>query len=386
MKAEHSQQEDVYQHKDILGYLWHKLPPQGRSAIMFLRPAIAIVVIAVLIYGLWMLLNGYFAPHKAAGKRELIQSMALIVGGVVAFGTLFVSYRNLRHSQETALSAQQNTQDALEEQRELDEGRRQDEALQTYLGQMSQLLTDKNLRGRRHWLDDARVTARVQTFTALRRLSGGARKGSVLQLLYEAQLINKDKVPLTGEEAKELGLDGPTEFDDRIVGLSGADLTSADLTYITLSNAALNGAFLDNADLRNAKLNGVDLGGAYLSGADLRDAKLSDASLVNAQLQRKDEFSLHGADLSGADLSGADLSGADLRSAALSGAIGVTAQQLGMCKALAGATMPNGQKYEDWLEDKKVINCLRDYNFPLVVKKLKYKEGRGENGEDSSAS
>jgi len=48
---------------------------------MFLRPVIAIVVIAVLIYGLWMLLNGYFAPHKAAGKRELIQSMALIVGG-----------------------------------------------------------------------------------------------------------------------------------------------------------------------------------------------------------------------------------------------------------------------------------------------------------------
>ena len=236
----------------------------------------------------------------------------------------------------------------LQKKRELDveHQRAQDEALQAYLDQMSKLLTDKDLRSRPHGLDDARVTARARTLATLRRLDG-ERKRNLLQFLYEAQLINKDKVPLTGEEAKELGLDGPTQFDARIVGLSGADLTSADLTYITLSNAALNGAFLDNADLRNAKLNGVDLGGAYLSGADLRDAKLSDASLVNAQLQRKDEFSLRGADLSGADLSGADLSGADLSGADLTGAQGVTQKQLDQAASLEGATTPNGQKYED---------------------------------------
>jgi uncharacterized protein YjbI with pentapeptide repeats len=289
---------------------------------MFLRPVIAIVITAVLIYGLWLLLNAYFAPPgksapgKPAGKKELIQSMALIGGGV-AFGTLFVSYRNLRHSQETALLSQESTQTALDEQRELDEGRRQDEALQTYLGQtylgqMSQLLTDKDLRRKSHWLDDIRVTARVQSLTALSRFSGerksGERKRYVLQLLYEAQLINKESRPLSGEE------NSPIVYAS-IVGLSGADLTSADLRHITLSNAALNGAILENADLRNAKLNGVDLGGAYLSGADLRGADLRGALLVNADLQRKDKLNLSGADLSEADLSGADLSGADLRGA-----------------------------------------------------------------------
>jgi uncharacterized protein YjbI with pentapeptide repeats len=79
-----------------------------------------------------------------------------------------------------------------------------------------------------------------------------------------------------------------------------------------------------------------------LSGADLRDAELSDASLVNAQLQRKDEFSLSGADLSGADLSGADLTGAQ----------GVTQKQLDQAAFLERATMPNGQKYEEWLKSK----------------------------------
>jgi uncharacterized protein YjbI with pentapeptide repeats len=258
----------------------------------------------------------------------------LIVPAVLAGGGIW--FNKQQRDRELKIADKQR-----ERELEIADQRTQDEALQAYLDQMSKLLTDKDLRSRPYGLDDARVTARARTLATLRRLDG-ERKRNLLQFLYEAQLINKDKVSLTGEEAKELGLDGPTQFDARIVGLSGADLTSADLTYITLSNAALNGAFLDNADLRRAELNGVDLGGAYLSGADLRDAELSDASLVNAQLQRKDEFSLSGADLSGADLSGADLSGADL-----TGAQGVTQKQLDQAASLEGATTPNGQKYED---------------------------------------
>jgi uncharacterized protein YjbI with pentapeptide repeats len=61
-----------------------------------------------------------------------------------------------------------------------------------------------------------------------------------------------------------------------------------------------------------------------------------------------------GADLSNANLSGANLKGAD-----------VTEEQLDQAKSLEGATMPNGQKYEEWLKDK---------------------EGRGEDGENSGPS
>jgi uncharacterized protein YjbI with pentapeptide repeats len=237
--------------------------------------------------------------------------------------------------------------------------RRQDEALQAYLDQMSQLLTDRGLRSKTHWLDEARVTARAQSLAVLRRLDG-ERKKSVLQFLYEAQLINRSE-------------NGP------LIGLSGADLTSTDLRYITLCNAALNGAHLENADLSEAKLNGVDLGGADLSGADMSNAKLKGANLANADLQRKEERRLNGANLSGADLTEANLSGADLSGANLTNAYElikegskredtrrVTNEQLEaqQPKSLASATMPDGQKYEDWLKSK----------------------GRGEDGKTSAPS
>ncbi len=55
---------------------------------------------------------------------------------------------------------------------------------------------------------------------------------------------------------------------------------------------------------------------------------------------------------------------ADLRGANLSEALGITNEELEQQAAsLEGATMPNGQKYEDWLKSK----------------------GRGEDGENSGS-
>jgi hypothetical protein len=87
-------------------------------------------------------------------------------------------------------------------------------------------------------------------------------------------------------------------------------------------------------------LSGADLRGAYLRQLDLKDTALDGADMKGTNLEK--------ADLSGADLSGADLSGANL-----SGAEGVTNEKLeAQAKSLAAATMPNGQKYEDWLKSK----------------------------------
>ena len=56
---------------------------------------------------------------------------------------------------------------------------------------------------------------------------------------------------------------------------------------------------------------------------------------------------------------------ADLRGANLSEALGITNEELEQQAAsLEGATMPNGQKYEDWLKSK----------------------GRREDGENGGAS
>jgi hypothetical protein len=69
-----------------------------------------------------------------------------------------------------------------------------------------------------------------------------------------------------------------------------------------------------------------------LSGADLRDANLAGAFFTDA------------------DLKDANLEGANLEGANLHGARGVTNEELEQQASLEGATMPNGQKYEDWLK------------------------------------
>jgi uncharacterized protein YjbI with pentapeptide repeats len=111
-------------------------------------------------------------------------------------------------------------------------------------------------------------------------------------------------------------------------------------------------ANLAETSLYRTNLMGADLHEADLSGADLSQAGLDDANLWGAHLR--------GAALSQAGLLGANLAGADL-----SGATGITNEELEQqTKSLEGATMPDGQKYEDWLKSK----------------------GSGEDGENGGAS
>ena len=267
--------------------------------------------------GIGVFLTITFLVALGYGKTPWDWLKVLIIPAVIAIGGFLLNRAQSERELEIA-------EQRAETDRDIAEQRAQDNALQAYLDQMSQLLADKGLRNKEHWLDDARVTARARSLTVLRQLSS-ERKRSVLQFLYEAQLIN---------EAEKPGPDDDT-LNARIVGLSGADLREANLRYISLEGAALDGAILENADLREAKLSGIDLGGAFLSGADLSGGYLSKASLREAQLQRKEELNLRGADLSGADLSDADLTGAN-----------ITEEQLATCKSLVGATMPDGSIHD----------------------------------------
>jgi uncharacterized protein YjbI with pentapeptide repeats len=197
---------------------------------------------------------------------------------------------------------------------EIADQRAHDEALQSYFDQMSQLLLDKDrpLRQSEEG-DEARTLARARTLSLLTRLDG-ARKAQLVQFLYESGLIANDR---------------------RLVDLSGADLRRADLYH----------ANLYGADLRGAHLYGADLSHANLYRADLSHANLNEANLRWAALRR--------AFLSGTSLSGAGLIRTNLYAANLSGAKGITKEQLEHVKSLEGATIPDGQKYEDWLKDKE---------------------------------
>jgi hypothetical protein len=137
-----------------------------------------------------------------------------------------------------------------ESERELEEQRAQDAALQAYLDQMSTLLLEKNLRNAEAG-GEVRTLARARTLTVLRTLDPN-RKRQVIQFVAEAKLIQT------------------VEGREPIIKLGGADLSG-------------------DTDLRHANLSGAD---------------------------------------------------------------GWTEEQLAATESLEGATMPNGQKYEDWLKSK----------------------------------
>jgi uncharacterized protein YjbI with pentapeptide repeats len=93
----------------------------------------------------------------------------------------------------------------------------------------------------------------------------------------------------------------------------------------------------------------MDAGGSRTNRASSGHQR-NDFQLATTQLAT---HHLRALPLSFADLSGADLSGANLSYAHVRGARGISAQQLHeQCKILIGATVPNGQKYEEWTESK----------------------------------
>jgi uncharacterized protein YjbI with pentapeptide repeats len=282
---------------------------------------------------------------------------------------------------------QQIENQRAEAERELAVQRAQDEALQAYLNEMSSLLLEKDLRASEEE-SEVRTLARARTLTVLRRLEDPNRKTAIMEFLVEAELVQRIEgrgpvISLGGAELRGANLSDAT--------LSGAVLSDANLAEVHLSNADLSGAHIDGANLsgatlRNADLSDADLSGATLSSAslyavslsgttlryaDLSDADLSEASLYQADLSNADfsgadltAASLFQVDLSDADLTGTDLTdvylpvtelrGAILRNADLRDIrlIGRVSELEELAKTLEGATMPNGQTYEDWLKSR----------------------------------
>jgi Pentapeptide repeats (8 copies) len=210
-----------------------------------------------------------------------------------------------------AQEAQKIEGQRAEAERELAEKRAQDEALQAYLNEMTQLILDRKLlkaepgdladtRPQERRGDPVHTLAQARTSTLILRLDAEHNE-SVTRFLSSS-------------------------------GLAGYRSTSPRL----LSGIALPDATLRGADLRYANLFLANLIGANLTSADVREAYLRGAYL-------------RGADLEGADLGGTILEGTHLSGANLAEAYALTDEQIDAAWDLDAATMPNGQKYEDWL-------------------------------------
>ena len=236
----------------------------------------------------------------------------------------------------------------------LDDRRNREAALQNYFERVGKVLTEKALY--EDGPDKNLVTVvRAQTLAVLEGLDPH-RKRILLQFLFESRLIQKDNT-VVSLAAANLG-----RADLRGADLSGADLSGADLRKADLNEANLSGAVLRKADLRKAHMreailyDAADMSEAILTRTKMNKAKLSNVDLSKAFLIGTDlsEANLSGANLSGANLSRANLSRVRLNKANLSDAKGVNNKQLAQQAAfLNGATMPDGQKYENWRKDNE---------------------------------
>jgi uncharacterized protein YjbI with pentapeptide repeats len=248
----------------------------------------------------------------------------LLVPLVLAVGALVFNWQQRKAEQERLQKRDKTERElALDQQRE--------NALQTYLDCMTDLLLKEGLRTSEK--ADVRDVARARTLMVLRGLDA-KRKAVVVQFLKESDLITLENavINLRGADlthAKLIGAD-----------LDGANLSEADLSWADLVGATLTGANLTKARLAEADLVSAYLPKANLYEADLHGAKLHRANLENASLAYA---ILNGAELNGANLTETDITEADLTEADLTEAE-VDYERLARAKSLKGATMPDGRK------------------------------------------
>ncbi len=286
--------------------------------------------------------------HREVGGKTVWDWLQLLVVPVmlslitVAF-TWQQSARQQRIEDQRAQQAQEIEERRAEAEREIQEQRAQQSTFQMYLDQMGGLLLDRGLRSAGE-NSDVRRLARARTLVVLESL-GAHRQNRVLRFLEETELIQArapDRPPIISLKYASLR---DFELNGKQL-LRGTDLTQANLSGGDLARADLEGTDLSGAHLDGANLAGANLRGAWLSGAYLHDADLSHADLTGADLSDARGRFESGARMSATDLGGADLSGADLTNA------DVTTEQLQKAASLEGATMPDGQLFEDWQRER----------------------------------
>jgi hypothetical protein len=229
--------------EDLIRLLMPDWRPTARQGLW----AIRIVLATVAVLGILTLVSQPF------GITLWDWLKLLVVPAVIAGGGIW--FNRQQRERELAIANEQREREV-----EIAERRTQDEALQAYLDQMSDMLipkTDRPSLYKARPVDSLSSVARARTLTMLPRLDK-ERKARVVQFLHESGLI------------------------------------AANCPIVAMRRA----------DLRGANLSGTHLAASYLRGANLSKAR------------------------------------------------GWTEEQLRAAKCLERATMPNGQKYEDWIKSR----------------------------------
>lgn len=239
-----------------------------------------------------------------------------LVVAVAAFALNAAQASRQRQQDQSRAEAerQRSEKNAREQARRAVENRR-DEALRSYMLQMSQLMLDTNLGKPSRTAGAEGLLARTLTLTTLGQLDG-RRKGTLVRFLVEAGLVTAtgrwtytpdngsggpDAVALTSWETEtvpRVSLDGA---DLREVVLRGhygytagthipadGSSMSGDLVFVDFSGADMRGADLRDtvlvADFEWADLRGADFADATLNSSRFRETCVGSARFTDATL------------------------------------------------------------------------------------------------------
>jgi len=335
---------------------------------------------------IWYLIPIFSATDKLStsdrknlvqGFASVAQAAAVLLAGAVGLGGLFFTWRSLRQARESQDKTQENTQRTLQ----LTE---QGQITDRFTKAIDQLESDRRevrIGGIYALARIAEDSDEVYYWPIIEILAAYVRTNAPWPTTAASESDDNTEHEEDLSEESEEGLslqhkqldiqailyilrDRKHHYkrgEDNYIRLPDTDLRDADLRDVHLERVRLRGSNLQGARLRRARLWRARLRNVNFEDADLENADLRGADLLQSILRKAN---LRGAKLSSTrrangrvsqtNLAQADLCEADFRGADLSNVSGVTADQLDQqAKSLKGATMPNGQKYEDWLNDKE---------------------------------
>jgi uncharacterized protein YjbI with pentapeptide repeats len=354
----------------------------GRRPARFLG---ILALLAIVVGTLLFLLDWYIDPAKAGERKDLILTLAQILGGMALLSGLYFTWRTLQVNREGQITERFT--------RAIDQlGKTDDEGNKLFeirLGGIYALERIARESEEDHWPIMEVLTAYVRQHAPWRPEEGQqGEEDAAIEKPKEDSRSSRGEVEPTEVPAPDPDIQailtvlrrrtryfGHGELGQ--INLSRTDLRAANLVETHLERADLRGAHLERARLKSAHLEEAQLINAHLEQANLEKAHLEGANLQGAHMQRSilreahlkkailphvhlEKAGLYKAHLEGAQLQGAHLQGAVLREAHLEGTrlrladlsgadltgAEVTEKQLDTARSLEGATMPDGSVHD----------------------------------------
>lgn len=289
--------DEMNSQNDLIGKVQKRISTVWRWFAKQIRLTLALSILALFMLFFYRFGWSGFGPYSVNGQVVPAKTLwdwmgLLIIPGLLLFGGISINTSlqqiERERAEKRAESEQQIADDRLKEQ-----------ALQTYLDRMSDLLLSGQLDNA-DTKEKAQTVARARTLTTLTGLDG-ERKGAVLQFLHESGLIsgktatlNLNKADFNDARCMSVSLTGANLVGTNFMAanLFGVDFSEAYLVGVefvgtNLEKANLYWAHLSRANLRAAHLSRANLDGAHLDGANLTNAKVTQAQLYLAILDEK---------------------------------------------------------------------------------------------------